>query len=109
AEHLPATVGIAVDGRLVAQPAIERIRVFEDSAGGRRVVERFGHDRLSVFLRCRAVERFLYCCSVMDVTLTDDQQLLRATAASLADDLATAHADALADVPADLTTPPVHV
>jgi alkylation response protein AidB-like acyl-CoA dehydrogenase len=41
----------------------------------------------------------------MDVTLTDDQQLLRATAASLADNLATAHADALDDVPADLWTP----
>ena len=41
----------------------------------------------------------------MDVTLTDDQQLLRATAASLADDLATAQADALDDLPADLWTP----
>jgi alkylation response protein AidB-like acyl-CoA dehydrogenase len=41
----------------------------------------------------------------MDVTLTDDQQLLRSTAASLADDLGCATADALETLTADVWTP----
>ena len=51
------------------------------------------------------VERFLYRCPVMDVTLTDDQQLLRTTAASLADDLGCPNADALEDVRTDVWNP----
>ncbi len=45
----------------------------------------------------------------MDVTLTDDQQLLRDTAARLADDLATAGADALTDDTADHWRPLVEL
>jgi alkylation response protein AidB-like acyl-CoA dehydrogenase len=45
----------------------------------------------------------------MDVTLTDDQQLLRSTAAALADDLATATADALEGAVGDVWTPVVEL
>lgn len=45
----------------------------------------------------------------MDVTLSDDQQLLRATAAALADDLGTTHADQLDDLTVDVWTPIVEL
>jgi alkylation response protein AidB-like acyl-CoA dehydrogenase len=45
----------------------------------------------------------------MDVTLTDDQQLLRDTAASLADDLGCATADALDDLATDVWAPLVEL
>jgi alkylation response protein AidB-like acyl-CoA dehydrogenase len=45
----------------------------------------------------------------MDVTLTDDQQLLRDTAAGLADDLACTTADALDALSADVWTPLVEL
>jgi alkylation response protein AidB-like acyl-CoA dehydrogenase len=45
----------------------------------------------------------------MDVTLTDDQQLLRDTAANLADDLGCTTADALDDLSADVWTPLVEL
>jgi alkylation response protein AidB-like acyl-CoA dehydrogenase len=45
----------------------------------------------------------------MDVTLTDDQQLLRATAARLADDLGTANAEALDNITTDCWTPLVEL
>ena len=45
----------------------------------------------------------------MDVTLTDDQQLLRATAASLAVDLGSDHADTLEELTSDVWSPLVEL
>ena len=45
----------------------------------------------------------------MDVTLTDDQQLLQATASRLAADLATRHADAIDEPALDVWTPLVEL